>query len=762
MSRELEASLICIRNANGKPVGVGFLVDGKRALTCAHVIQAARAKGSADDTPLQIDFPHLPGRPAFSARLIHLDEADDVAGLELLGQPPADAVPVRLVRSADLWEHKFRAFGFPAGLDGGVWASGRILAPDANGWLQIEDTKATGYAVQPGFSGGPLWDEQEAAIVGMVVAADSSPGVRAAFGLPADLLIAAWPALAEQAITPCPYRGLFAFREQDAALFFGWERYTEKLLESVQAHSFVAVVGPSGSGKSSVVFAGLLPKLRALGEWACVDFRPGAHPFESLALALLPLLEPQMSETSRMLEMRTLAAALQSGDIRLEDVLGRVLQKCAPACRLLLIADQFEELYTLCPDPETRSRFVDCLLSVAQLSNFQPSNLPTILITLRADFLGQALAQRSFADALQDAQQLIGPMNADELRQAIEQPAGVRGVRFEAGLVERILADLASQPGALPLLEFALTLLWQRQESGRLTHAAYDAIGCVEGALAHYADQVLKRLSADEQQVAQRVFTQLVQPGRNTEDTRRLARRTELPPAQWELLKRLADARLVVTDQTAAGEEAAEVVHEALIQRWGQLRQWMDADRAFRNWQERLRASLGQWQQSQKDPGALLRGAPLAEAEGWLERRLAALGESETAYIAASLRARRKEQAASRLRWLAISAVVTLAVFIATLTATGNLNRFLYPPLPMDMVTIPAGEFWMGCDPENPKESCQDDELPRHQLYLDAYQIGVYEVTNRQYAQCVRARECAVPYNPRYLLDEYASTSWHK
>lgn len=312
MTQELDPCLIRILNANGKPVGVGFLVAGRLAVTCAHVVSAAASQ--AEPPEVALDFPRLPGHPRRTARLVQWDDINDVAGLELLGDLPAGARSVRLVKADDLWGHNFRAFGFPAGYDNGVWASGRILDRDANGWLQVEDVKTTGYSVQPGFSGGPLWDEHEGSVVGMVVAADNRPGVRAAYGIPVSTLADIWPVLGEQAIPPCPYRGLFAFREMDAPLFFGREAFTERLLQAVERKPCVAVIGPSGCGKSSVVFAGLVPRLRApaaslehpstipisaggpgTGEWSILDFRPGSRPFDALALALLPLLDPDRS-----------------------------------------------------------------------------------------------------------------------------------------------------------------------------------------------------------------------------------------------------------------------------------------------------------------------------------------------------------------------------------------------------------------------------------------------------------------------------------
>jgi WD40 repeat protein len=301
-----------------------------------------------------------------------------------------------------------------------------------------------------------------------------------------------------------------------------------------------------------------------------------------------------------------------------------------------LVVDQFEELYTLCPDAQLQKAFVDELLAAVEAARAKQDTSSVILLTMRADFMGQALAHRSFADALQEASLMLGPMTRQELHMAIDKPAELQGAAFEAGLVERILDDVGEKPGNLPLLEFTLTQLWEQQSDGWLTHSDYEDMGCVEGALAAYADHVFADLDAEEQELARRALVQLVQPGEGTEDTRRIATREELGDESWSLIQRLADQRLVVTGRDAQGHETAEVVHEALIQKWGLFQEWMDSDRAFRLWQERLRSSLRQWQESGQDEGALLAGAPLAVAQGWLAERAGELSTAEVDYIEAS------------------------------------------------------------------------------------------------------------------------------
>jgi WD40 repeat protein/DNA-binding SARP family transcriptional activator len=435
----------------------------------------------------------------------------------------------------------------------------------------------------------------------------------------------------------CPYRGLAAFREEDAPFFFGRESFARRLRQAVEEGPLVAViVGSSGSGKSSAIFAGLLPRLRASGEtgdWLIADFRPGARPFQALADSLVRAMSPGLDETERLVQAHRLAEALRAGDLRLADAVEHALQGSSQAQRLLLVADQFEELYTLYPERETRRRFLDELLAAIEATNALPEPRFVLLLAMRADFMGRALAHRPFADALQDACVMLGPMNREELRAAVEKPTRVQGAAFEAGLVERILDDVGEEPGNLPLLEFALTLLWERQSYGWLTHAAYEEIGKVAGALARHADEAFCELDADMQDQARQVFVQLVRPGEGTEDTRRLATRAEVRKENWGLVQHLADKRLVVTGRDAAGIETVELVHEALIQGWGQLQDWMKADRAFRTWQERLRAALRQWQETGQDKGAMLRGAPLAEAEGWLGERGDELSDAEKAFV---------------------------------------------------------------------------------------------------------------------------------
>ncbi|MEH1884517.1 nSTAND1 domain-containing NTPase, partial [Nostoc sp.] len=476
---------------------------------------------------------------------------------------------------------------------------------------------------------------------------------------------------------PCPYRGLFHFGPNDADVFFGREIFIEELYSATKTKNFIPVLGASGSGKSSVVLAGLVPKLQKAGHWQFTHFRPGSDPFHALALALVPLYTPNLDQTDQIAQARKMAGYLQDGSVLLLDVFAKIQQN-HPSDRVLLIADQFEEIYTLCNNQEIRLKFLDCLLASLVTPTSLTSSATVLVATMRADFLGNALSYRPFADVLQNADVKLGPMNREELTQVIEKPAQKLGVIFESGLVERILDDVENQPGNLPLLEFALTELWNKRTGKQLTHKIYEEIGQVEGALARHADEKYGELTDDEKQKVRRIFIQLVRPGEGTEDTRRIAIKAELEEQSWSLVKQLADARLVVTSRNLASQETVEVVHEALIRNWGELREWMNTNRVFRAWQERLRAEMYQWEQTQRDEGALLRGATLTEAEEKLEQRREELSKGEQEFIETSVALRdREEKQRQRRRQLGVSGLaggLVLALGLSGLASIGWRN----------------------------------------------------------------------------------------
>ncbi|MEO0934487.1 MAG: pentapeptide repeat-containing protein, partial [Cyanobacteria bacterium J06641_2] len=282
--------------------------------------------------------------------------------------------------------------------------------------------------------------------------------------------------------------------------------------------------------------------------------------------------------------------------------------------RFIIIADQFEELYTLAP-PEQRQPFLDTLLYAVK---FTP--LFTLVLTMRADFYGKAIAYRPFSDALQEGLYNLAPMNFNELESAIAKPAQAMKVDLEEGLTSRLIKDVANQPGLLPLLQFALTQLWEKQKNWFLTHQAYEEIGGIEKALANHADAVFHKLSAADKKRVERIFVQLVRLGEGVEDTRRVATRAEVGEDNWDLVDYLAGekVRLLVTGRNELiGEQTVEIVHEALIGNWLLLREWVDKIREQLKFKQKIEDAAVEWERRNKKKDYLLRGILLEEARGF-------------------------------------------------------------------------------------------------------------------------------------------------
>jgi hypothetical protein len=474
-------------------------------------------------------------------------------------------------------------------------------------------------------------------------------------------------------IPPCPYPGLAYFGPDDASRFFGREQAIQALLLAVAKRSFIALVGASGSGKSSVVLAGLAPRLETQGGWLSTYFRigtePDKNPFAALARALSPVLGDD-DVVDRMRRAQKLASSLAIGDISLPYIVGQC-RAANPRKRILLIADQFEEAFTLISDHALRNRFIDALIGAFPDPSGGATPDVCLVLTLRADFVGQAISDRALADKLKDRVEFLGPMTRSELHDAIVKPAEAVSIEFEPGLVDTVLDDVEKRPGSLPLLQFALREMWGRLEKPLLTRADYDAIGGVEGALAKRAQAIFDTTTqkgSDDAAVAlfRRLFTRLVTLGEGSEDTRRIVGRDELGPDTWALAQKLADEenRLVVTAAPMAGRETVEVVHEALIRGWPTLVEWINQDRSFQSWLRQLKLRVEDWRANPSDEGTLLRGGLLEAAQNWVDRRGSEFSDYEKAFVAASVGALRAERLPLLIRLLSTIVGVIIAPII--------------------------------------------------------------------------------------------------
>ena len=314
----------------------------------------------------------------------------------------------------------------------------------------------------------------------------------------------------------------------------------------------------------------------------------------------------------------------------------------------MVLVDQFEELFTQCHDLETRLALIANLTTAA----LDPAGQTIVLLTLRADLYGECSVYPVLAAALSDHQMLVGPMQDAELRRAIERPAMVAGAEFERGLVDDLLQEVRDQPGSLPLLEYTLRELWERREGRRLTHAAYQAIGKVEGALERRAEDVYAQLTPGEQAILRRIFLRLTQATEGGLAARRRVRMDELMPAQGDrklveqLVAKLAGPQVrLLTVEAPEREPFVDIPHEALIRSWPRLVQWMNEDREFQLWQKRLNASRQEWQRTSRHPEGLLRGALLDEAARWLDTRSSDLNRDERDFIEAGIENRKLREA---------------------------------------------------------------------------------------------------------------------
>ncbi len=431
--------------------------------------------------------------------------------------------------------------------------------------------------------------------------------------------------------TENPYRGLLAFREVDASYFFGREAEIALLLEQVTSPPYsLCIVGNSGAGKSSLVFAGLLPRLREQG-WLIATLRPGRYPFSALALSLLEL-STEKPEAELLDEVTVLAGQLQNGTLNLNESLQRLSLEKA---RVALYVDQSEELFSL-NDTETVARF----LTILQGSS---PELVT-MFTLRADYLPVLLSYPASLSLIREAQYLLGPIQGEALAKVITEPAKKQGASFEPGLTERILNDLTGQKNSLPLLAFTLMQLWERQEGNLLKHDSYEAIGGIAQALVRHAEESFAKLSLEEQQQAELVFLQLVNPGQGQADSKRVAYAHELKEHWSTVINKLASypERLLVIGLDEQGE-TVELIHEALIDNWARLKNWINTYRGFRSWQERFRQYLRLWERQEQNQDLLLQGYLLQEAEQYRHERPDFLSGQEKSFIDKSLEKRALE-----------------------------------------------------------------------------------------------------------------------
>lgn len=639
----LRRSILSVRGNGGHTVGLAFLVTDTLAFTCAHVVNDAIGTSRGEDATggsVELEPAFRPGNGAvveatvehWSAVARPRNASDDVAVLRLRNAVDGTG-PVRLenppVVRGDLpvW-----AFGFPAGRPQGVWHAGMLRGVVASGWLQINQGTGSGYRVERGFSGAPVWDEVQQAVIGMITVVDLGE-VRAAYAIPSAHLLAAVPALRGELRQPSPYPGLAPYSEAMREAFLGRDTEARAVADRLDAERWVTVAGPSGSGKSSLLLAGVVPWLRESGDDVVV---------------------------------------VRPGDGRMP-VAGGLVDSVGQN-RTVVVVDQLEELFDL--PGEVRDGFARALFGDGLPSRVR------VVSTLRHDFLGQALAHPTLRRAVQGRRLYpLGPLQGEGLRAVVTRAgASVPAPRYEDGLVDRIVADAQASAAPMPLLSHTLAAMWDGSPGGCLTHRAYNEVGGIGGALdqaaKHWLDEVPVGLAEEH---LPHLLAKLVRISSHTaEPTRRVVNAAELAEPERQLARRLTTAGLLVsgglldpgTSAEAIGDRdvLVELAHDSLFGAWGSLCDFVDENRSFLVWSENLRYDAERWAEGGRSRAELLPSdTELDVAARWERERGDSLTAVQREYLAAG-RAQRDARSRRRRRTL-----VGMAIVMVLLLALGTV-----------------------------------------------------------------------------------------
>jgi len=610
----------------GKFIGSAFFVAPDTALTARHVVRDA----DTNRLFLQVGWS---GVAVIGIKQIipHSEAGTDVAILRIgptLTAPLADLV--RLAEVPDL------AHGDSLFLHGHLDTHSPLEVRPASvtGLEAVAGAIATDPWPTPGMSGGPA-TSPDLVLLGVNWARDQdggrgyvTPFSRFRHFLQENGI--------DMRIPACPYPGLASFGSKDADIFFGRDTSVKDVATRVQKQTFTAVVGASGSGKSSLVLAGILPALQDDVNFAVCRIADefDNNPFRALARALVPLVTPKGSPTDEIAEIRKLAEALEHGTLDLVvDILGAIAIGGHRPFRI--VVDQFEELFTVVRE-DRRLPFLDLLC--AAFVDPALAARAGLVITMRGDFMGNALAHRGFADMLDVGIVFVGPMTTAEMIEAIKRPAALVGVTFDDDLPERIARAAGEREGSMPLLQFALREMWAAMTERRLSHAVYNALGGLAEALARHAEKTFSDLTSAGtfgEDDFRRLFVRLVIQIDGKPPARRVVVEAGIPPASQNLARKLSEEnnRLVVAGRQGDGSVSFDIVHEALAQTWPRLGNWLKADADFQDWRRRIEPLLDDWSGPGCEGETPLSGGLLARGVEFLENRSEDLSVQERAYV---------------------------------------------------------------------------------------------------------------------------------
>lgn len=656
-------SIVAVLDKAGTPCGAGFLAATGKVLTCAHVVSAT---GAGPGEQVQLQFIHLAGTPVCRAAVDRegwrpVDE-QDVAVLELR-DVPAGAQVLSLGTATGCRDHRVAAFGFPASAPGGRFGyahAGDLLPDDDRRGRLLQLADANDLTV--GFSGAPVLDETSGLVIGMVTSINPGDEYRRGYGVAyataAQTLRNVVPSLVETVV--CPYPGLASFTTAQADWFHGRSAAVRMVIEALR-HKAVLLLGPSGSGKSSLINAGILPALAGgLGP-------PGCDCWEVACIRPQPELFAELNRVGL------------AGAAGLENSVRQRAASVPHGSRLLLIIDQFEELLIEPITDGRRTVLAELAAATRRVSAF------SLVLVMRDDFYPRlaALAPDLMRPLLPGLVNVPTTLDAEELYDIVVRPADSVGLRFEAGLAEQIVTDISSGPRtapvtALPLLGLTLQQLWRRRSDGRLTHDGYRRAGRITGSLTALCDQAITALPAGQEPVAQRMLTALVRPA--DEERHVPAVRKQVPLADLRdlaadfedrgltevdaVLRAMTNTTPLIVTHNLPGTEGhdavAELIHDSLITEWATLRQWVEQDHRFQDWLRRVDEQARRWAAT----GDLLHGLDLSEGMEWSRQRR--LPSTVAALLTASQGAAR-----SRLRRARVAVTVMAVLLVSALAATG-------------------------------------------------------------------------------------------
>ncbi|MEE1798101.1 serine protease [Streptomyces sp. JV176] len=678
----LVSAVVRVKGPDGAIGGAGFLIAPDLVLTCAHVVSDALYRPREDtveagtevtvDVPLARNAEGVDGgdHGAEVQRWIPIrpDQTGDIAVLRLRNWiPGARPLPV-IDPQRGVWDHDARTVGFTDDNPDGIWQSGRFRGPNRQGWIQLSRANGEAVYVKGGFSGSPVWDNELAAAVGMMVAAQPVHEAQQAFVLRMRNLLKEVPELTPFVSPATPFRGLSTFQEDDAEVFFGRDDDIERVVTALRGDQpTVTVYGPSGCGKSSLALAGVVPRMRQDGY---LILQVNAAHFSSLRAALATELfeivlsgqyGPPRAQSAKQVEVSL-------AELGLTDTFHRALG--SPARRLLVVLDQAEALLD---SSEAVAEEVAGLLFPER-----QQNALRVLVTLRADFMDAALNHARLGSALKKGVTVpLTPMSRDQLAEVISEPVKrISAVEYDPDLERRILDDAGGEPGILPLLGFVLAQLWDHKAAGRLRTATYEENEGVSGALKLHAEHAWRecvekqheRKDEDEdKKEALRLLTGLVRvlPGSDA-PLRRMLTREEAGETRWRIAKSLASRRLLVLHGNEEEPQSAELAHEALISAWPTLAQQVKADGEFLVGRAELGHDHDRWQKANRSPDLLPGSLQLLSLRSRLHDREAELAPEEREFLNIAQRHHRARRNRARAAWTAVALVLALIAGLGT------------------------------------------------------------------------------------------------